>query len=110
MTTNTPATQRGWKAQIVKRPTPAVAAVVALAAGAVLVAAPDGNARPPREVEDARTSCVSKPSGAWQRNGVLGFICTYRTGSYYILQHVNTRGSVGQVCYRFDAEAPWTCS
>ena len=92
----------------------AVAAAVALAAGAVLFAAPDADARPPRDTEDAITAakadCKKKPSGKWETNGVFGYLCTYRTGSYHILQHINSQGSYGQICYRLDVDAPWTCN
>ncbi len=110
MTTTIAASERGRMAQTVKTSIQAVAAAVALATGTALCATPDADARPRKEVEDARTSCVSKPSGKWQKNGVLGYICEYRTGDYEIQQWVDTQGGFGQICYRLDAGAPWTCN
>ncbi|MHB1166854.1 MAG: hypothetical protein ACYC3K_16805 [Candidatus Nanopelagicales bacterium] len=87
---------------------------VALAAAGMLVVTTEADARSRREVEDAirgaKADCVKKPSGAWQKNGVLGYICTYHTGQFDILQHFDSQGVYTQVCYRLDVDAPWTCS
>ena len=119
MNATTAATERARVGRTVRTSIRSVAAAVALAAGALaagalLFAAPEADARPPRGVEDAiqtaKADCTKKISGKWEKNGVFGYLCTYRTGAYYILQHIDKRGSYGQVCYRLDVEAPWTCN
>jgi hypothetical protein len=89
------------------------AAVVALAAGASLYAAPSADARPPRDVEDrikeARDTCLARRQGKWRDNGAAGFTCSYRIPGSDVLKHYDLLGRLEQICYRFDVESPWTC-
>jgi hypothetical protein len=109
-TTGTHQTRTGMSVTISMRSL----AAVALAAAGMLIVTADADARPRKAVEDAikniKADCVKKPEGTWMKNGVLGYICTYHTGSFDILQHFDTQGVYTQVCYRLDVDAPWTCN
>ena len=39
-----------------------------------------------------------------------GYICTYNVPVYEALQHFDTLGRPGQICYRIDEMAPWSCT
>jgi hypothetical protein len=109
MTPTTAATTRPTR----KRSMRAAAVAVALAAGAVLFAAPSADAMPPREVEDrireARGRCLASRQGKWRDNGTLGWTCTYRIPGSDVFKSYDPLGQLDQVCYRFDVESPWTC-
>jgi hypothetical protein len=97
-----------------------VAAAVAFAAGAMLFAAPDADARPRKGVEDAVTSakadCLKEYRGRWTvdyvGSKINGYLCTWWSRTEKKQWGVFYDESLGWdqvICYRLDIEAPWIC-
>ena len=93
-------------------------AAAALAAGAILFAAPEADARPPQTTEDqlaqAKVDCQLRDEGKWGRGGGPGYHqCTFSTaasdGRTYWRDTYNTFGTRTQVCYRFSIDTAWVC-
>lgn len=113
MTATTAAAQRARMGTTVKTSIRSVAAAVALAAAAILFAAPEADARPPKDTEDAiaamKADCYNA-KGTFKKVTDRDYSCTlpFKNGRQD-QWNMDNLGNTRSICYRFSVDTAWVC-